>query len=78
MCHDKQLVVSTSTQILLEFACITPSPQLHQECRGMHDLVEMGQHIYKEKKFQSEISGDSSQFKHPHFFFISSAVHVLA
>ena len=48
MCHDEQLVIATSTQVVLQFACITPSPQLYQECHRKHDIVEKGEHSYRE------------------------------
>ena len=78
MCHDKHLVVSTSIPVFLEFFCITPIPQLYQECHSKHYIVKKGEHICKEKRFPNKICGDSPPFTHPNFFFKSPAVYGLA
>ena len=59
---DKQLVVSTSTQVFLEFACIKPSPQLVIELviESMI-IVEESKHIHRKKDFQMK-----SMVTHPH------------
>ena len=66
MCHDEQLVIATSTQVVLQIACITLSPQLFQECHRKHNKVEKGKHSHREKRFQDGICGDSPPFTHPH------------
>ena len=75
MCYDKQLGVSTSTPIFLEFACITPSPEHYKECHRKHDIAEKGEHIQKEKRFAVK-----SVVTHPlsptlTFFFKSPSVY---